>query len=84
MIRFVGAGPGAPDLLTLRGAELLARADCVIYAGSLVNPALLGLTKPGCALFNSAEMTLEQVIAQMEVQPLSARRRKWEHWTGLK
>lgn len=68
MIRFVGAGPGAPDLLTLRGAELLARADCVIYAGSLVNPALLGLTKPSCALFNSAEMTLEQVIAQMEAQ----------------
>ena len=68
MIRFVGAGPGAPDLLTLRVAELLARADCVIYAGSLVNPALLGLTKPGCALFNSAEMTLEQVIAQMEAQ----------------
>lgn len=68
MIRFVGAGPGAPDLLTLRGAELLSRADCVIYAGSLVNPALLGLTKPGCALFNSAEMTLEQVIAQMEAQ----------------
>ena len=68
MIRFVGAGPGAPDLLTLRGAELLERADCVIYAGSLVNPALLGLTKPGCALFNSAEMTLEQVIAQMEAQ----------------
>lgn len=68
MIRFVGAGPGAPDLLTLRGAELLSRADCVIYAGSLVNPALLGLTKPGCVLFNSAEMTLEQVIAQMEAQ----------------
>ena len=68
MIRFVGAGPGAPDLLTLRGADLLTRADCVIYAGSLVNPALLGLTKPGCALFNSAEMTLEQVIAQMEAQ----------------
>ena len=68
MIRFVGAGPGAPDLLTLRGADLLARADCVIYAGSLVNPALLGLTKPGGALFDSAEMTLEQVIAQMEAQ----------------
>lgn len=49
-------------------ARSCSRADCVIYAGSLVNPALLGLTKPGCALFNSAEMTLEQVIAQMEAQ----------------
>lgn len=43
MVHFVGAGPGAPDLITLRGAELLRGADCVIYAGSLVNPALLGL-----------------------------------------
>lgn len=68
MVHFVGAGPGAPDLITRRGAALLQTADCIIYAGSLVNPALLGLTKPGCALFNSAEMTLEQVIAQMEAQ----------------
>ena len=62
MIHFVGAGPGAPDLITVRGADLLGRADCVIYAGSLVNPALLGLTKPGCAIYNSAELTLEQVL----------------------
>ena len=52
MVDFVGAGPGAPDLITQRGAVLLQAADCIIYAGSLVNPALLGLAKPGCAIYN--------------------------------
>ena len=65
MVHFVGAGPGAPDLITRRGAALLQTADCIIYAGSLVNPALLGLAKAGCAIYNSAEMTLEQVLAVM-------------------
>ena len=65
MVHFVGAGPGAPDLITRRGAALLQAADCIIYAGSLVNPALLGLAKPGCAVYNSAEMTLEQVLDTM-------------------
>lgn len=63
MIHFVGAGPGAPDLLTLRGAELLKNADCVIYAGSLVNPALLAMTKENCRILNSASITLEQVLS---------------------
>lgn len=66
MIHFVGAGPGAADLITVRGRELLAAADVIIYAGSLVNPALLGYKKEGCAVHNSAYMTLEQVIAVME------------------
>ena len=65
MVHFIGAGPGAPDLITLRGAELLKEADVVIYAGSLVNPALLELCKAGCALYNSAGMTLEQVLDVM-------------------
>ena len=65
MVHFVGAGPGAPDLITQRGAALLQAADCIIYAGSLVNPALLGLAKAGCAIYNSAEMTLEQVLDVM-------------------
>lgn len=65
MVHFVGAGPGAPDLITQRGAAFLQAADCIIYAGSLVNPALLGLAKPGCAIYNSAEMTLEQVLDVM-------------------
>lgn len=62
MVHFVGAGSGAPDLITVRGAKLLREADVVIYAGSLVNPALLDLTKEGCAIYNSAKMTLEEVI----------------------
>ena len=62
MIHFVGAGPGAPDLITLRGAELLARAGMVIYAGSLVNPKLLNGTPAGCEIYNSASMTLDEVI----------------------
>ena len=66
MIHFVGAGPGAPDLITLRGAELLKQADVCIYAGSLVNPVLLGLCREDCAIYNSAEMTLEEVLAVME------------------
>ena len=66
MIHFVGAGPGAPDLITLRGAELLKTAGVVIYAGSLVNPALLELCGDRCEIHNSAKMTLEQVLSVME------------------
>lgn len=65
MVHFVGAGPGAPDLITLRGAALLRRADVVIYAGSLVNPALLEKTRPGAQIYNSAEMTLEEMLERM-------------------
>lgn len=66
MVHFVGAGPGAPDLITLRGKNLLEQADVIIYAGSLVNPALLEYAKKGCAVHNSAAMTLPEVIAVME------------------
>lgn len=66
MIHFVGAGPGAADLITVRGAELLKQTDVIIYAGSLVNPALLEYAKPGCRVYNSAEMTLEEVIGVMK------------------
>ena len=66
MVYFVGAGSGAPDLITVRGAECLKQADVIIYAGSLVNPALLEYAKDGCAIYNSAEMTLEQVLQVMQ------------------
>lgn len=66
MVYFVGAGCGAVDLITVRGIRLLSRADVVIYAGSLVNPELLGYAKEGCEIHNSAKMTLEEVIGIME------------------
>ena len=65
MIYFVGAGSGAPDLITVRGAKLLEEADVIVYAGSLVNPALLGYKKESCEVYNSAKMTLEEVMDVM-------------------
>ena len=65
MVYFVGAGSGAVDLITVRGQRLLRQADVVIYAGSLVNPQLLQETRPDCRLYNSAKMTLEDVISVM-------------------
>ena len=66
MIHFVGAGPGAPDLITVRGKQYLEEADVIIYAGSLVNPQLLEYSKDVCTIYNSAKMTLEEVISVME------------------
>lgn len=66
MVHFVGAGSGAKDLITVRGQELLSRADIIIYAGSLVNEELLDYKKDGCQTYNSARMTLEEVIAVIE------------------
>ena len=62
MVYFVGAGPGAADLITVRGMRLLEKADVVIYAGSLVNPELLSYCKKECEIHNSAYMTLEEVL----------------------
>ena len=66
MVHFVGAGPGDPDLITVKGKRLLEHAQTVIYAGSLVNPALLSFCPEGCRIYDSARMTLEEVIRVME------------------
>ncbi|WP_324825562.1 precorrin-4 C(11)-methyltransferase [Sinanaerobacter sp. ZZT-01] len=66
MVHFVGAGPGAADLITVRGQRLLQEADVIIYAGSLVNPEHLKLAKDGCKIYDSASMTLEEVISVMQ------------------
>ena len=65
MIHFVGAGCGAADLITVRGKGLLEAADVIIYAGSLVNPALLDYRKESCRVYDSARMTLEEVLSIM-------------------
>ena len=66
MVYFVGAGTGAADLITVRGMRLLQKADVIIYAGSLVNPQLLDYAKKSCEIYNSAKMTLDEVIAVMK------------------
>ena len=66
MVHFVGAGCGAKDLITVRGAKLLSDADVVIWAGSLVNPELLEYCREGCEIHDSAYLTLEQVLAIVE------------------
>lgn len=65
MVHFVGAGPGACDLITVRGMNRIKEADVIIYAGSLVNPELLSYAKADCAIYNSAHMTLDAVVAVM-------------------
>ncbi len=66
MVHFVGAGSGAADLITLRGKRLIEEADIIIYAGSLVNPELLRYAKRDAKIYNSAKMTLDEVIAVMK------------------
>ncbi len=66
MVHFVGSGSGAADLITVRGAKLLGEADVIIYAGSLVNPELLKYKKDECTVYNSAEMTLDEILFVME------------------
>lgn len=66
MVHFVGAGPGAEDLITVRGMNLIGAADVIIYAGSLVNPGLLNYKKEGAIVYDSALMTLDEVIEVMK------------------
>ncbi len=66
MVHFVGAGPGATDLITIRGQRLIKEADVIIYAGSLVNPELLEYAKDTCEIYNSALLSLEEVIDIMK------------------
>ena len=73
MISFVGAGPGAPDLITLRGRDRLATADVVVWASSLVPHAVLIHASPAAEMHDSATMTLEDVLAVYATHPPPAR-----------
>ena len=89
MVYFVGAGTGAADLITVRGMHLLERADVIIYAGSLVNPQLLDYAKEECVIYNSARMTLDEVLdvmnqAEKENDRASAYGRAEYIWGGAR
>ncbi len=72
-VHFVGAGCGAPDLITVRGMHLLQKAEVIVYAGSLVNPRLLSYAPSGCEIYDSAYLHLDQVI---EILSQAARKGK--------
>ncbi len=74
MIYFIGAGPGDPELLTMKGKKLIDQADVIIYAGSLVNKEVLSGAKEGAKIYNSASMTLEEVLEVMK----DANERGWD------
>ena len=63
---FIGAGPGAPDLITIRGYEAIKNADCIIYAGSLVNEEILVNKKENAKVYNSAKLNLDEIIEIIE------------------
>ena len=72
-VHFVGAGSGAADLITVRGKELLKKTDVIIYAGSLVNKELLEYAKDGCEIYDSARMTLDEVLDVMREATFSGK-----------
>ncbi len=64
-VHFIGAGPGAPDLLTLRGRDLIAACPVCLYAGSLVPEAVLAHCPPGARIVNTAPLSLDEIIAEI-------------------
>ena len=64
-VHFIGAGPGAPDLVTVRGLRLIEQCPVCLYAGSLVPPAILGSAPPGAQLIDTAPLTLDEIVAHM-------------------
>jgi precorrin-4/cobalt-precorrin-4 C11-methyltransferase len=73
-VLFVGAGPGDPELITVKGRHALEAADLVVYAGSLVPAELLGWTRPGTPALNSASLTLDEIVAAMAQAHLRGQR----------
>ena len=63
---FIGAGPGDPELLTIKASKVIAKADVIIFAGSLVNPEVLSGAKEGAQIYNSAQMNLDEIVQMME------------------
>lgn len=66
MVHFIGAGPGDPDLITVKGKRLIESASFVLYAGSLVPPALVALARPDATVIDTSALTLDEIIAHIE------------------
>ena len=66
IVHFIGAGPGAPDLITVRGRDLIARCPVCLYAGSLVPKALLGYCPSGARIVDTAPMSLDEIVAEFK------------------
>lgn len=64
-VHFIGAGPGAPDLITIRGLRLIERCPVCLYAGSLVPQAIVAAAPPGARIIDTAKLTLEEIVAEM-------------------
>ncbi|MEM2816138.1 MAG: SAM-dependent methyltransferase, partial [Candidatus Bathyarchaeia archaeon] len=64
-VYIVGAGPGDPSLITLKGMEILRKADVVIYTGSLLNPEILKYAKDDAELHDSAKMSMEEIVQKI-------------------
>ena len=64
-VYFIGAGPGEPELITVKGKRLLEEADIIIYTGSLINPEILKYAKKDAAVFDSASMSLDEIVKIM-------------------
>lgn len=64
-VHFIGAGPGAADLITVRGARLVAASPVCLYAGSLVPPAIVALAPPGARVVDTAPLTLDEIVAEL-------------------
>ena len=64
-VHFIGAGPGAPDLLTLRGRDLIAASPVCLYAGSLIPEAVLSHCPPGARIVNTAPLSLDEIMAEI-------------------
>ncbi len=65
-VHFIGAGPGAADLLTLRGRDLIAASPVCLYAGSLVPPGVLAHCPPGAKIVDTAPLSLDEIVAHMQ------------------
>lgn len=66
IVHFIGAGPGDPDLITVKGKRLIETCPVVLYAGSLVPPAVVALAQPGALVIDTAPLTLDEIVAHME------------------